>query len=228
MTHAALTPLLGREFDPFLFASIGDERDGPLLSVVSALARLDVDPWDEAASLARMPRDLAKQRLICLIASLPNRATTGLAPEITAARLIALLPPAGSINTAAAATLRPVVRIPHSRLFIGLGLLVLLLLVYSVFAARASHLLNGGPDAPRATSESKPDVRLKDVYAPLADCRSWMPSQRTMATRQTALRNDGVDVIVTVSVLSRDGAARIVQSERCGGWRRFDWRNPRV
>ena len=40
MTHAALTPLLGREFDNFLFASIDDDRNGPLLSVVSALARL--------------------------------------------------------------------------------------------------------------------------------------------------------------------------------------------
>ena len=51
MTRAALTPLLGLEFDPFLFAPIGDELDRPLLSVVSALARLDVDPWKEAASL---------------------------------------------------------------------------------------------------------------------------------------------------------------------------------
>ena len=48
MTHAALIPLLGREFDDFLFASIGDDRNGPSLSVFSALARLDVDPWKEA------------------------------------------------------------------------------------------------------------------------------------------------------------------------------------
>ena len=26
MTHAALTPLLGREFDNFLFAPIGDDK----------------------------------------------------------------------------------------------------------------------------------------------------------------------------------------------------------
>ena len=78
MTHAALTPLLGRAFDPFLFASIDDETDGPLLSVVSALARLDVDPWQEAASLARMPKEKAKQRLTSLLASLPPGATSGL------------------------------------------------------------------------------------------------------------------------------------------------------
>ena len=38
-------------FDPFLFAAIGEEQNGMLLSVLSALARLDLDPWYEAASL---------------------------------------------------------------------------------------------------------------------------------------------------------------------------------
>ncbi len=154
MTHAALTPLLGREFDPFLFATIGDERDGALLSVVSALARLDVDPWKEAASLARMPREQAKQRLASLLASLPKGATSGLAPEIVAARLIALMPQAGSVHTAAAATLRPVAALPRSRFVVGLAVLALLLVGYYVFTARASHPPEGAPDAPAATSES--------------------------------------------------------------------------
>ncbi len=152
MTHAALTPLLGREFDAFLFASIGD-GDGPLLSVVSALARLDVDPWKEAESLARMPRDEAKQRLASLIASLPNGATTGLSPEIIAARLTALLPQAGSINKVAAATLRPVVSVPRSWLFLGLGVLALLLVGYLVFAPRDSNAPEHGRGSPAATSE---------------------------------------------------------------------------
>ena len=54
MTHAALTPLIGPEFDEFLWASVGEDRNGTGLSVLSALARLDVDPWQEANSLARM------------------------------------------------------------------------------------------------------------------------------------------------------------------------------
>ncbi len=109
-----------------------------MLSVVSALARLDVDPWKEAASLARMPRDLAKERLTFLIASLPTGATTGSSPEIIAARLIALLPQAGSVNTAAAATLRPVARIPLSRLVAAAAVLALLLVGYFIFTTRAS------------------------------------------------------------------------------------------
>jgi len=152
MTHAALTPLLGPQFDNFLFASIGDDRSGPLLSVVSALARLDVDPWKEAASLAGMPRDVAKQRLTSLIASLPNCATTGLCPEITAARLIALLPQAESVKTAAASTLRPVVPIPRSRLFLALGVLALLVVGYFVFATGASNAPQDARGAPATTS----------------------------------------------------------------------------
>ena len=149
MTHAALTPLLGREFDPFLFASIG-EADGPMLSVVSALARLDVDPWKEALCLSRMSRDEAKQRLASLIESLPAGAVTGLSPENAAARLIALLPQAGGVNTAAAATLRPVLPVVRSRLFVGVGILALLLAGYFVFA-RTSGSPGGRP--PQSTSE---------------------------------------------------------------------------
>ena len=59
MTHAALSPLIGPEFDEFLGAAIREDRNGTTLSVLSALARLDVDPWREATRLARMPRAAA-------------------------------------------------------------------------------------------------------------------------------------------------------------------------
>ena len=153
MTHAALTPLLGREFDSFLFAPIDDDRDSTGLSVVSALARLDVDPWKEAASLARMPRDLAKQRLTSLIGSLPNEAMSGLAPEIIAARLIALLPQARSVNAAAPGTRRQVAAMRHSRPFVGLAVFALLLVGYFIFTARAFNAPEVAHGAPAATSE---------------------------------------------------------------------------
>jgi hypothetical protein len=44
--------------------------NGTLLSVLSALARLDVDAWQEAANLARMSQEGAIQRLASLIAEL--------------------------------------------------------------------------------------------------------------------------------------------------------------
>ncbi len=36
MTYAALSPLIGPEFDDFLFASIGEDRNGTELSVLSS------------------------------------------------------------------------------------------------------------------------------------------------------------------------------------------------
>ena len=41
-------------------ASIGEERKGMQLSVLSALARMNVDPREEAARLAAMPRTYLK------------------------------------------------------------------------------------------------------------------------------------------------------------------------
>src|SRR5580658_6531086 len=92
MIHAAPVSALAAEFDDFLFASIGEERNGMLLSVVSALARLNVDPWQEAANLAQLPRTTATRRLASLIADLPDRPSTALAPGPNAARLVAHLP----------------------------------------------------------------------------------------------------------------------------------------
>ena len=70
MTHAALSPDIGREFDPFLFASVGEDRHGQLLSVISVLARSDLDPRLEAVGLARMSQGQATARLCGLIAAL--------------------------------------------------------------------------------------------------------------------------------------------------------------
>ena len=92
MTHAALAPLIGPEFDQFLGAAIGEDRNGTTLSVLSALARLDVDPWREAASLARMSREAAAERLTALIDALPHEAASAIGSKASAADLVALLP----------------------------------------------------------------------------------------------------------------------------------------
>jgi len=92
MTATASVSRLGSEFDDFLYAPIGEDPNGMLLSVLSALARLDVDPWQEAAKLAQLPRKRAAQRLAGLIATLPETASAEPDPVTIAARLIALLP----------------------------------------------------------------------------------------------------------------------------------------
>jgi len=82
----------GSEFNDFLFAPIGEDKNGMLVSVLSGLARSDVDPWQEAAKLAQLPGEAATKELAALIGALPDRAASYPDPRAIAARLIALLP----------------------------------------------------------------------------------------------------------------------------------------
>jgi hypothetical protein len=43
-------------------------------NVMSAFARRNVDPWEEAARLSRLPRDVATRELCAMIAELPSGA----------------------------------------------------------------------------------------------------------------------------------------------------------
>ena len=67
---AVRTPRVGCEFDNFLRASVGDDANGMALMVLSALARMDVDPWEEAAKLMQLPKDGAIKQLACLLGAL--------------------------------------------------------------------------------------------------------------------------------------------------------------
>jgi hypothetical protein len=55
-------------FERFLWADVGEDQAGVRVSVLSMLARLDVDPWDEASNLAKMQDAPARQRLEALLA----------------------------------------------------------------------------------------------------------------------------------------------------------------
>ena len=61
------------EMDPFLFASVGEEVNGIPLSVLSALARLGVDPRDEATRLSHLTSKTAASQLARMFARLPDR-----------------------------------------------------------------------------------------------------------------------------------------------------------
>jgi hypothetical protein len=73
-----------------LYAPIGADASGNPVTLLSALARLDVDPWEEAAKLARLSIESATQRLASLLTSMPNGPAAG---ELvtTATRLVGLL-----------------------------------------------------------------------------------------------------------------------------------------
>ena len=65
------------------------------LSVVSALARLDFDPWQEAARLADLPKHLAAEALGRLIGQLPDGRWNRSDSATIAAGLVELLPRPG-------------------------------------------------------------------------------------------------------------------------------------
>ena len=99
MTRGVSTTFLGTEFDNFLFAPIGEDGNGMHLSVLSVLARLDLDPWREAAELDDLPGERAIQRLASLIASLPDAMSVHRDPGKIAARVIGLLPHGATVVT---------------------------------------------------------------------------------------------------------------------------------
>ena len=92
MTLPARFSLLHSDLNDFLFASVGDQQNGMPLNVVSALARLDVDPWEEAARLARLPKSLAADALEPMIARLPIFRQQQSDNLVITQRLVELLP----------------------------------------------------------------------------------------------------------------------------------------
>jgi len=96
-TNIAMTPTASRssvpsEFNEFLYSPIGEDKNGLLVTVLSAFARQNVDPWQQAADLDGLPRDTAVQKLTCLISALPGHRSMPDDPTPIAVRLIALLP----------------------------------------------------------------------------------------------------------------------------------------
>ncbi|MGA9367188.1 MAG: hypothetical protein WBV35_07005, partial [Steroidobacteraceae bacterium] len=83
---AAVASVRRSKFEGFLLASIGEDGNdsGMQLSVLSALARQNLDPWEEAASLSSLPSEMATQRLTSLIAALPQGRSTRPQPGLNA------------------------------------------------------------------------------------------------------------------------------------------------
>jgi hypothetical protein len=100
MTLPVRFSLLHSDLNDFLFASVGDQRNGMPLNVVSALTRLDVDPWEEAARLAALPKSLAAEALAPMIAQLPIFRRQQSDNLVISQRLVELLPAGQHAGTA--------------------------------------------------------------------------------------------------------------------------------
>jgi hypothetical protein len=90
--RAPIFSLQDSAFGDFLYAPIGEEENGMVLTTLSALARIGVDPWQESARLSKLPIEAATQRLTSMISGLSNGRWARSDAGTIAARLIALLP----------------------------------------------------------------------------------------------------------------------------------------
>ena len=159
MARTASVSELSSEFDDFLFAPIGEDRNGMLLSVLSALARLDIDPWQEAAQLAGLPGETAAQRLASLIATLPDQSSAHPDPATIAVRLIALLPCPARPNS------RPHKTLPGAGAATRPRAVIYMYAIFMVLALGAQWI----------EASRQPPARVDDVHAVASGAASPQP-----------------------------------------------------
>jgi hypothetical protein len=127
MAAASLPTRLSDDFNAFLRSALWLDRDDSPLSVLSALARLDVDPWEEAAQLAALPKPSASEKLASMLANLPGGPAVRRDLDLISERAVALLSsPAGSEQKGGAPLAIPTA-LSRPLIFLVLGSLVMAL-----------------------------------------------------------------------------------------------------
>jgi hypothetical protein len=128
--------LLTGGFDEFLFSSIGAEPNGSELSMLSAFARRDRDPWREAARLGGLPAGRAVETIASFIEEFDELDLTSGERRALAERLARLLPKARVAvgrKTTRRSRLRRLVRSP------GAAYLAVLILVFVLLGTSLLH-----------------------------------------------------------------------------------------
>ena len=91
-THANAFAVGDSNLGTFLYADVGTELNGSALTILSVVARLGKDPWEEAARWARLPKAVVIDSLAQDIAQMPLAPSALAEIRATAARLALLLP----------------------------------------------------------------------------------------------------------------------------------------
>jgi hypothetical protein len=140
---------LGSEFDAFLFAPLGEDRNGLQVSVISLLARMNLDPWQEAGDLAILPAEAAAGRLAVTLDTLTDPKLRQANSRTMALSLLALLPHRTPVDVqvprAAIAAATP----PDFRARIGAAIIIMsaiMLLGSQLITARRSAPIPPGGD----------------------------------------------------------------------------------
>ena len=160
MIRSAPISTPGSEFNDFLFAPIGEDRNGMLVSVLSGLARSDLDPWQEAAKLARLPGEDATKELAALIVALPDGAASPSDSRTIAVRLVALLPRSLGFNSLPQKTPKGAWEVMNSRPWWIYVAFMCLVLGSQFLIANHQFPEKSGNEAGKATSNISSPVAL--------------------------------------------------------------------
>ena len=136
MREVADTSPDGREFEPFLYASIGEDRNGNIVTVLSTFARLGLDPWKEAAEVSTLGREAGRERLALLLSRFRDVPTLGRDYGAVAQELILLLPERSTLHAKSLAG-SFVAKAPLISPSLILAILIILLIVAQVVLAGA-------------------------------------------------------------------------------------------
>jgi hypothetical protein len=163
----AATTRLGTEFDAFLFAPVGEDLTGMPISVVTMLARLGIDPWQEAARLAALAPVAAAQGVASMLRAVPDPSLKRDDVLTLAYRLVAKLPRPTVADTAATAPLQ-------TSFAGGTGASryranMLFLAIYLIFMLATQFLVgNLGPTPAAALPTSRSDSAPQIASPPLS------------------------------------------------------------
>lgn len=153
--RAACFVLIRSELNDFLFAPIGPEQNGMTLSVISGLARLGIDPWDEAARLANLPVPAATDKLARTIAAMSGGLWDKRDAQRIAARLISLLPKHGGATSPGATDPNPP-RLTHRRIAVALIWLLLAALAIGSIVNHRALLFGRDRDEAPISADHRP------------------------------------------------------------------------
>ncbi|MBW4985943.1 hypothetical protein KZZ07_25730 [Mameliella sp. CS4] len=117
------------EFERFLYASVGEDRNGYVVTVLSTLARLGLDPWKEAAELVALGRDGGRARLGTLLARFRDVPTLASDNGRVARDLTLLLP----VGQASLGLKRAVSTVGNGRLGTGRAIWAILAIVFVLY-----------------------------------------------------------------------------------------------
>jgi hypothetical protein len=111
------------DFERFVYADVATEPNGMELSVLSALSRQGLDPWQEAQRLAQLPPFAAADGLAQTLRAVPAVRALRLDVKMIAERLVALLPAQGTVTEGQSPSklaLTPV-QVPRALTFLMMG-----------------------------------------------------------------------------------------------------------